>query len=59
MKDAITFARAMEPLRIAWLEDLITGDYTPYPNADLFREVTVSHDGPDSHGRRDIPQGKL
>jgi L-alanine-DL-glutamate epimerase-like enolase superfamily enzyme len=42
VKDAITFARAMEPLRIAWLEDLITGDYTPYPNADLFREVTVS-----------------
>src|ERR1700733_2550400 len=42
MKDAVTFARAMEPLHIAWLEDLITGDYTPYPNADLFREVTVS-----------------
>ncbi len=42
VKDAISFARAMEPLRIAWLEDLITGDYTPYPNAELFREVTVS-----------------
>jgi L-alanine-DL-glutamate epimerase-like enolase superfamily enzyme len=42
VKDAITFARAMEPFHIAWLEDLITGDYTPYPNADLFREVTVS-----------------
>lgn len=42
VKDAITFARAMEPLHIAWLEDLITGDYMPYPNADLFREVTVS-----------------
>ncbi|HEY2017644.1 MAG TPA: mandelate racemase/muconate lactonizing enzyme family protein [Bryobacteraceae bacterium] len=42
VKDAITFARAVEPLHIAWLEDLITGDYTPYPNADLFREVTQS-----------------
>ncbi len=42
VKDAITFARAMEPLHITWLEDLITGDYTPYPNADLFREVTQS-----------------
>jgi L-alanine-DL-glutamate epimerase-like enolase superfamily enzyme len=42
VKDAITFARAMEPLHIAWLEDLITGDYTPYPNAELFREVTVA-----------------
>ena len=36
VKDAITFARALEPLHITWLEDLITGDYTPYPNAELF-----------------------
>src|SRR5580700_1181860 len=42
VKDAITFARALEPLHIAWLEDIITGDYTPYPNAELFREVTQS-----------------
>jgi len=40
VKDAITFARALEPLHITWLEDLITGDYTQYPNAELFREVT-------------------
>jgi L-alanine-DL-glutamate epimerase-like enolase superfamily enzyme len=42
VKDAITFARALEPLHITWLEDLITGDYTPYPNAETFREVTQS-----------------
>jgi L-alanine-DL-glutamate epimerase-like enolase superfamily enzyme len=42
VKDAITFARALEPLHVTWLEDLITGDYTPYPNADVFREVTQS-----------------
>ncbi len=42
VKDAIQFARALEPLHITWLEDLITGDYTPYPNADLYREVTQS-----------------
>ena len=42
VKDAITFARALEPLRITWLEDLITGDYTQYPNAQVFREVTQS-----------------
>jgi L-alanine-DL-glutamate epimerase-like enolase superfamily enzyme len=42
VKDAITFAKAMEPLHITWLEDLITGDYTQYPNAELFREVTQS-----------------
>jgi L-alanine-DL-glutamate epimerase-like enolase superfamily enzyme len=40
VKDAITFARALEPLHITWLEDLITGDYAVYPNADVFREVT-------------------
>jgi L-alanine-DL-glutamate epimerase-like enolase superfamily enzyme len=42
VKDAITFARALEPLHIEWLEDLITGDYTPYPNAEVFKEVTQS-----------------
>jgi L-alanine-DL-glutamate epimerase-like enolase superfamily enzyme len=42
VKDAITFARAMEPLHITWLEDLITGDYSPNTNAELFREVTTS-----------------
>jgi L-alanine-DL-glutamate epimerase-like enolase superfamily enzyme len=40
VKDAITFARALEPLHIAWVEDIITGDYSPYPNAEVFKEVT-------------------
>jgi L-alanine-DL-glutamate epimerase-like enolase superfamily enzyme len=38
--DAIKLAKALEPLNIMWLEDLITGDYTPYVLADLYREVT-------------------
>ena len=38
--DAIRFARAIEPLNIMWLEDLITGDYVPYVNPDVIREVT-------------------
>jgi L-alanine-DL-glutamate epimerase-like enolase superfamily enzyme len=38
--DAIRFARALEPFHIMWLEDLITGDYTPYVDADVYREVT-------------------
>jgi L-alanine-DL-glutamate epimerase-like enolase superfamily enzyme len=42
VKDAIRFARAVEPLDLAWLEDLITGDYAPYPNAQVFKEVTDS-----------------
>jgi L-alanine-DL-glutamate epimerase-like enolase superfamily enzyme len=40
--DAIRLARALEPLHVAWLEDLITGDYVPYVNADVYREVTRS-----------------
>jgi len=42
LKDAITFARALEPLHVTWIEDILTGDYTPYPNAELFRELTQS-----------------
>jgi L-alanine-DL-glutamate epimerase-like enolase superfamily enzyme len=41
-KDAIRFARAVEPFHLAWLEDLITGDYTPYPNAQVFKQVKES-----------------
>ena len=40
--DSIRLARALEPLNLMWLEDLITGDYTPYVMADLYREVTQS-----------------
>ncbi len=39
---AIKFAKSMEPFNIMWLEDLITGDYTPYVLADVYREVTRS-----------------
>lgn len=44
--DAIRLAKAVEPLNIMWLEDLITGDYTPYVLADLYREVTRSTSTP-------------
>jgi L-alanine-DL-glutamate epimerase-like enolase superfamily enzyme len=42
LKDAITFAHAMEPLHIEWLEDTLTGDYSVYPNAQEFRDLTMS-----------------
>jgi L-alanine-DL-glutamate epimerase-like enolase superfamily enzyme len=42
VKDATTFARALEPLHITWLEDLITGDYMPYPDAEVFRDLKQS-----------------
>jgi L-alanine-DL-glutamate epimerase-like enolase superfamily enzyme len=44
--DAIRLARALEPLNITWLEDMITGDYTPYVNADVYRDVTMSTSTP-------------
>ena len=46
VKDAIRFARAVEPYHLAWLEDLITGDYMPYPNAQVFKRVTDSTSTP-------------
>ena len=40
--DALRFARAMEPLHLLWIEDMVTGDYSPFVNHDLYREVTRS-----------------
>jgi L-alanine-DL-glutamate epimerase-like enolase superfamily enzyme len=40
--DAIRLARALEPFNLMWLEDMLTGDYTPYVMADVYREVTQS-----------------
>ena len=42
VQDAKKLAQAVEPLNISWLEDMITGDYIPYVQADLYREVTQS-----------------
>jgi len=44
--DAIRVARALEPLNIMWMEDLITGDYIPYTLADVYREVTQATSTP-------------
>ncbi|CAH1693225.1 Gluconate dehydratase [Hyphomicrobiales bacterium] len=38
--DALRFAKALERLHLLWVEDMITGDYTPYVNADVYRDVT-------------------
>ncbi len=38
--DAIRFARACERFELMWLEDMITGDYTPWVNADVYADVT-------------------
>jgi L-alanine-DL-glutamate epimerase-like enolase superfamily enzyme len=50
--DAIRFARAIEPLNVMWIEDIITGDYTPYVLADLYRELTLSTSTPTHTGEQ-------
>lgn len=44
--DALKLAKALEPLNVMWLEDMITGDYTPFVLADLYRDVTMSTSTP-------------
>jgi len=46
VKDAIRFARAVEPYHITWLEDMLTGDYAPYPNAQVYKQLTESTSTP-------------
>lgn len=42
LSDAIRLANALEPFNLMWLEDMLTGDYTPYVMADDYRELTRS-----------------
>ena len=44
--DALRLARALEPLNVMWLEDMITGDYTPYTLASIYRDVTMKTSTP-------------
>jgi L-alanine-DL-glutamate epimerase-like enolase superfamily enzyme len=46
VSDAIRFARRVEHLDLLWLEDLLTGDYTPYTDAGTYRDVTTSTSTP-------------
>ncbi len=45
-KDAVKFARAMEPLDLMWLEDLLTGDYSPYVHAEMYRDLKTMTSAP-------------
>lgn len=42
LSDAIRLANALEPFNLMWMEDLLTGDYTPYVMASDYRELTRS-----------------
>jgi L-alanine-DL-glutamate epimerase-like enolase superfamily enzyme len=46
LTDAIRFAKAIEPLNVLWIEDILTGDYTPYVNADVYRDLTQATSTP-------------
>ena len=46
MPDALKLAKALEPLNIMWLEDMLTGDYTPYVLPEVYRQVTQNTSTP-------------
>jgi len=46
LPDAIRLAKAVEPLNVIWLEDLLSGDYSPYNLADVYRDLTQSTSTP-------------
>lgn len=38
--DALRLAKAVEHLHLLWIEDTVTGDYSPYVNPDVYKDVT-------------------
>jgi L-alanine-DL-glutamate epimerase-like enolase superfamily enzyme len=38
--DAIRLVRRLEPFNLMWVEDLLSGDYTPWVDAGVYRELT-------------------
>ncbi len=40
LADAIKLAKRLEPYGLMWLEDLLSGDYTPWVDAGSYRELT-------------------
>jgi L-alanine-DL-glutamate epimerase-like enolase superfamily enzyme len=40
LSDAIRLAEAVTPFNLLWLEDLLTGDYKPYVQPEIYRELT-------------------
>ena len=50
--DAIRLCNALEPFNLMWVEDLLTGDYTPYVMADDYLELTRSTTVPTHTGEQ-------
>ena len=40
LNDAIRLAHHLEPYNLLWIEDTLSGDYTPWVNAGVYRELT-------------------
>lgn len=52
LPDAIRFARAVEPMNLLWLEDMLSGDSTPYVGAKSYRELTRATTTPTHTGEQ-------
>ncbi len=52
LPDAIRFARAIERLNVLWIEDILTGDYTPHVSAAEYVELTRSTSTPTHTGEQ-------
>src|SRR5215211_4080268 len=46
LPDAIRLTEAVAPFNLIWLEDLLTGDYTPYVQPELYRDLTMRSSTP-------------
>jgi len=46
LPDAKKFAKAVEPLNLMWIEDILTGDQSPYVGAPAYRDLTMSTSTP-------------
>jgi L-alanine-DL-glutamate epimerase-like enolase superfamily enzyme len=52
LSDAIVLARALEPFRLAWMEDMLTGDTMPYVDVDAYCQLTASTTSPTHTGEQ-------
>jgi L-alanine-DL-glutamate epimerase-like enolase superfamily enzyme len=52
VSDAIRVMRAIEPLNVLWGEDLLSGNFTPWANAQEYRELTRSTSTPTHTGEQ-------
>jgi L-alanine-DL-glutamate epimerase-like enolase superfamily enzyme len=50
--DAIRVMRAIEPLNILWGEDILTGNFVPWVNAQEYRELTLATSTPTHTGEQ-------